>query len=93
MISALNGASQLLVDVHHSISNQRRFLITSEISAETKKVALDSKLGKNLFGDDLLARIKSSDDMRKICKTFNPALPKTNSNPKFDGASVREERM
>lgn len=61
----LIDSTQLLSDVHHTVSVHRRFLIMNHLDPSVRKVMEESPIDDYLFGEDLAARIKNNQEIKK----------------------------
>lgn len=76
--SELIEMGKILCDLHHSLSNHRKYRLNGFLNEEFQKVAQKSKIDTLLFGSDFTEQCKTA----KIVKTTSTELkPKTN-NPR-----------
>lgn len=61
----LIDSTQLLADVHHTVSVHRRFVVMNHLDSSVRKVMEESPIDEYLFGENLPARIKSNQEIKK----------------------------
>lgn len=60
------NAIKIMGDVFYSLSIHRRFLITPHLNPNIKKTCEESPVNKYLFGNELTARIKANQELKKF---------------------------
>lgn len=73
-LAALADASQLLTNVHYSISLHRRFKIIPHLNIDCKKVAKSSNIDEYLFSKDFTETVKNEQAMKKTSSGFKKKI-------------------
>lgn len=79
-LSYLADATRLLTDLHHSLSQHRRFEISKTVNQDIKKSLMDMPMDTLLFGTNLSSNIKSSQELKKASEELKPKSVRTSVN-------------
>ncbi|CAH1996134.1 unnamed protein product [Acanthoscelides obtectus] len=86
LVENLMDAGKLFVDMHHTISLHRRFLIGPSLNPALKKIVEDSKIDSLSYGEDFPERLKNQQEIQRSSKQLKIAKPKvTHSTSTFKG--------
>lgn len=77
-LEPLVDSAKVLLNVHHSLSLHRMYLLLPKLNAHTRKVVENTPVGKLLFGEDLTEKVKSIQSVRKASLELQP---QTNKGP------------
>lgn len=78
-LEKLLDSARLFINVHHSLSLHRRYLLLPKLNSTTRKVVENTPIHKSLFGEDLTDRVKTVQSVRKASLDLQPpARPKSN---------------
>lgn len=79
-LSPLVDAGKMLCDVHHTISNHRKFVLYHHFNNKIQKMAALQHPDGMLFGEDFGEKCKAAKVLESSAKDLKPTTPSTSKN-------------
>lgn len=79
VLELLGDVGNLLADLHHTESESRKILVSSNLKKQFKEVLLSSKIDEWLFGEDLPDRISGAKSLEKSAQDLKLVQPRPKS--------------